>query len=366
MDANRNSPALPLRLQPDPRRDRRGSSTGDLTRSWRRSAGPASAGRSSGALGLIFGWLATGGRSRSPASLSSASLGLWEPSMATLALTLAAVFLSLLDRHPAGDPRRPQRPVRRSLTPGAGLHADHADVRLPRAAHAVLPDRPGRRRSIVTLIYADPAGDPASPRTASAASRATVEAAVVARVHPLAGAAQGAAADGAPDDRPRHQPDDHGGAVDGGHHRPRSTRRAWARTSSSGLDAVDVGAAFNAGLAIVMIAIVLDRLTDRGRAPRVGPAPAAGRGAARRPGRAGRARWRSSSGRSSWRACCPTPTVFPDGGVGSRTWAGSTPAVDWVAGQPRRRHRSGIKDVVTDVADRTRRRRSCEAPVVAS
>ena len=44
-------------------------------------------------------------------------MGLWEQSMETLALMLAAVPLSLLDRDAARRARRPQRPRHRAITP---------------------------------------------------------------------------------------------------------------------------------------------------------------------------------------------------------------------------------------------------------
>ena len=74
-----------------------------------------------------------------------------------------------------------------------------------------------------------------------------------------------------PHDRPGHQPDDDAGPLDGRHHRPHRCagpgqehhpRRSRRSTS---------GTAFDAGLAIVIMAIVLDRLTtrasERARAP---------------------------------------------------------------------------------------------------
>ena len=62
-------------------------------------------------------------------------------------------------RDPARRPRRQERPVPAAGDPVARPDADHADVRLPAAADAVLPDRPrhGGGRDADLL---DPAGDP--------------------------------------------------------------------------------------------------------------------------------------------------------------------------------------------------------------
>ena len=80
--------------------------------------------------------------------------------MDTLALTLAAVLLSLADRHPAGRLGGPVPRAGRLVHAGARRHAGDADVRLSGAADAVLPHRPGRRRHRDADLR-DAAGDPA-------------------------------------------------------------------------------------------------------------------------------------------------------------------------------------------------------------
>ena len=129
----------------------------------------------------------------------------------------------------------------------------------------------------------DPAGDPDHGARASAASRATRSR----RRRSLgstrhADAAQGPAAAGPPGDRPRRSTRRSCSAlsmvvITGADRRT----RASARNIIVALSKVDVGAAFEAGLAIVILAIVLDRLTDRrrrvARSPRAPDRPPAQR-----------------------------------------------------------------------------------------
>ena len=125
----RGEPRLAGRLRAHPRGDRRPR---------RRSSMPSLAGLGwpgvlalAGALGLVFGgWrlalLSAGGFA------ALGLLGLWESTMATLAQMLAAVLISLLDRDPARDHRRPDAAVRGGDHADPRRHADHADLRLPR------------------------------------------------------------------------------------------------------------------------------------------------------------------------------------------------------------------------------------------
>ena len=94
---------------------------------------------------------------------------------------------------------------------------------------------------------------------------------------PLAGtdpgpdAASGAAADGQAHHRGRHQPVHDGGAVDGHDRRPWSTGPVSASRCVAALQILNVGAASVAGLAIVVMAIMLDRTTTAA-SERVAPA----------------------------------------------------------------------------------------------
>ena len=180
--------------------------------------------------------------------------------MDTLALTLAAVLVSLLIGIPLGVWAGLSHRVERTITPGPRLHADDADVRLPRAAHPVLPHRPG-------------VGDDRDPHLRDAAGRADHRAR-----DPL----------GTADDR-------RGRRVAGLHARRRRCTKVLlpmsrrtivlginqtimaalsmvtiaalidapglGKTVIKALQTLDVGTAFNAGLAIVVLAIILDRVT---------------------------------------------------------------------------------------------------------
>ena len=189
-------------------------------------------------------------------------LGLWDATMDTLAILLAAVVIALADRPAARDRRRPQQPAQRAPVADPRRDADHADVRVPGADHAAVPDRRTRRRSIATLIYALPAAIRITALGLRGVPHDTVEAASAFGADGHADAAQGRAAARAPRHRPRHQPDDHAQPVDGRHRRPDRRARPRRGTSWWRCPQVDVGTAFEAGLAIVILAIVLDRLTD--------------------------------------------------------------------------------------------------------
>ena len=177
-------------------------------------------------------------------------------------------------------------------------------------------------------------------------------------------AAQGRAAARPPGDRARDQPDDHAQPLDGRHRRPDRRARASARNIVVALSKVDVGTAFEAGLAIVILAIVLDRLTDRRR--RMARSPRA-RIARRRSGRPGwqrligpghRARASGSSRRrSSTRPRSPTPSRC-------RSPTRSTPG--WTGSPGRSRPSTiAIKNVVTNVVLNPHRGRPDVGAVVA-
>ena len=85
-----------------------------------------------------------GARRRSPRSPCS---GLWDESMETLALMLAAVGLSLLVGIPLGHRRRPLRPLQPRDHAGARRDADRPRVRVPDAGRDPLLDRARRPRS---------------------------------------------------------------------------------------------------------------------------------------------------------------------------------------------------------------------------
>ena len=96
-------------------------------------------------------------------------LGLWDESMATLGLMLAAVILALRDRHSA----RESSPAAASVDSRArhadpGRDADPPDVRLSHAHRAPLLRRPAVLRDRDADLF-DPVRRSASPRSASAA-----------------------------------------------------------------------------------------------------------------------------------------------------------------------------------------------------
>ena len=89
---------------------------------------------------------------------------------------------------------------------------------------------------------------------------ATIEAAIASGTTSLATAAEGRAADCLSGDPARHQPDDHDGAGDGGHHRAHRVARPRARKSTRRLPGADTGRGLLAGLGIAFIGIIADRL----------------------------------------------------------------------------------------------------------
>ena len=192
--------------------------------------------------------------------MSFGVLGLWDESVDTLALTLAAVVLSLRSGSRWGSSPAATTDSRGSSA-GPRRDADHADVRLlaPMALFFLIGPATA---AIATLIYAIP---PAIRITALGIRGVPDErrGGHLARLDRLADPAQGPAADGA-------------------------ARRSILGVNQTimmalsmvvitalidapglgkdiirALQQVDVGAAFDAGIAIVIIAIIIDRLTDR-------------------------------------------------------------------------------------------------------
>ena len=136
---------------------------------------------------------------------SFALFGLWEASMETLALMLAAVGLSLLIGIPLGV-LAGRTTASSGDHPGPRRDADRALVRVPHAGRDPFSVGPGAA-VITTMIYAIPPairitalGIRSVPKTRSRPRRRWVR--------PPAGARQGAAAARARDDPARSQPDD--------------------------------------------------------------------------------------------------------------------------------------------------------------
>ena len=179
--------------------------------------------------------------------------------MDTLALTVAAVLLSLLVAIPLGIWAGLSDRVDPGRDAGARPHADDADVRLPGAADAVLPDRPGLgddRDPDLRGAAGDPAHRARDPLGAAGERRGgrslgstrgqtllkvllpMSKRTVVVGINQTIMAALSMVTVAALIDAP-----------------------GLGETVLKALQTLDVGVAFNAGLAIVVIAIVLDRVT---------------------------------------------------------------------------------------------------------
>ena len=233
-----------------------------------------------GAIGLaIGGWklallAATG-------VLSFGVLGLWDSSVDTLALTLAAVVLSLAIGIPLGILAGRNDRFMRFISPVLdAMQIMPTFVYL--APLALLFLLGPATAAIATLIYAMPAAIRITALGIRGVSPTSVEAAKALGSTESQIAAQGPAADGPADPHPGDQPDVMMALsmvvitvlVDA---------PGLGKDIIRALQQVDVGAAFDAGLAIVIIAVVFDRLTsgagDRaqragGRQGRPGEAPA--------------------------------------------------------------------------------------------
>ena len=142
---------------------------------------------------------------------------------------------------------------------------------------------------------------------------------------------QGPAPAGPPDDRPGAQPDDHAGPLDGrdhGAHRRAGPRRGHPARA---VQQIDVGAAFDAGLAIVILAIVLDRLTERASErldPRQRALRSASATAAPRDRRGAIALVGGGASSSAWSSPA-SPTTFPDA-IAFSFRAPVNAVVDWL------------------------------------
>ena len=204
-----------------------------------------------------------------------AALGLWDSSMETLGLTLGAVILSLVIGIPLGILAGRNDRVRAAHHARARHPADHAHVRLPCAVRRCCSASAPPAAAIVTLIYAMPAAIRITALGIRGVPATTIEASRSLGRDGPSGASQGAAAAGPASTI--------GLAVNQtimlalsmvvvtvAHRRPRPRRGHHLRA----LERLDVGAAFEAGLAIVILAID-PRPGHRARQQAHGPAPAA-------------------------------------------------------------------------------------------
>ena len=116
-----------------------------------------------------------------------AALGLWDESMQTFALMLAAVALSLLVGVPLGVLAGRSDRVRPADHAGARRDADHPGVRVPDAGRDPLLRRPGRR-GVTTMIYAVPPAIRITALGIRGVPANTVEAATALGVDATAGA----------------------------------------------------------------------------------------------------------------------------------------------------------------------------------
>ena len=124
---------------------------------------------------------------------------------------------------------------------------------------------PGRSAGVIaSVIYAVP---PCVRLTALGTGRGPDHAprgGDLVRRHPASGAVQGATAAGVQVGDARHQPDRADGAGDGDHRRPdrRWGARACSASAASRSSSPQIGQGLAAGLSIVCLAIVLDRITQ--------------------------------------------------------------------------------------------------------
>ena len=129
---------------------------------------------------------------------------------------------------------------------------------------------PGRVPAIIaSFIYALPVGIRLTNLGIRQVPHEIVEAGTSVRVDVVAVAAQGAAPAGQTHDPAGREPDDHDGPVRRHHRRADRRRRAWGRKSSSRLGKQQIGRGVVAGVCILLLAVVLDRITQAmGAAPK--------------------------------------------------------------------------------------------------
>ncbi len=182
--------------------------------------------------------------------------------MDTLALTLVAVAVSLVIGIPLGVWSGMSRRFESIITPVL----DFMQI-LPTYTYLLpldpgLPDRPGDRRDRHRDLR-DAAGGPAHRPRHPRGARPARSRRRRAWARPAGRSCSRCCCrwPGGPIVR-RHQPDDHGGAGHGHHRRADRRARAWGRSVLQALSSLDVGTACNAGLAIVIMAIILDRVTN--------------------------------------------------------------------------------------------------------
>ena len=146
--------------------------------------------------------------------VSFALMGLWEESVQTLALMLAAVALSLVIGIPIGIVAGRSPGFHRTADAVPRRRADHPRVRVPDAGRDPVLGRPGRRRDLHDDLRG-PAGRPdhraRDPQRHARHRRGRERV----RRDALADAVEGAAAARAPPDPAVGQPDDHVRAVAG-------------------------------------------------------------------------------------------------------------------------------------------------------
>ena len=166
---------------------------------------------------------------------SFAAMGLWEQSMQTLALMLAAVALSLLVGMPLGVLAGRSDRFQRTITPV--LDAMQIIPAFAYLMPVVIFFSVGPGAAVITtMIYAVPPAVRITALGIRGVPANTVEAATGARLDALAGALEGAAAARAPHAAPLRQPDDPLRALDGRDRRAdrrRGPRRRRSRTAST-------------------------------------------------------------------------------------------------------------------------------------
>ena len=188
-------------------------------------------------------------------------LGVWEEAVQTMALMAVAVGISLLIGVPlgimAGRHPKVDSALRGFLDAAQTMPAYCYllftvllfDIGAARGGDRHGDLRPGPGGA------ADRARHPLRPRRTARGRRSP-------RRHRPAGAEQGAVAPRPADHPPRDQPGDHDGLRRGRHRRAASARPGLGQSVLNGLEKIDVGLALDAGIAIVLIAVILDRISS--------------------------------------------------------------------------------------------------------